>query len=186
MTDAKYPAIVNALLDPKAYSEEVAVVDLLETHISYLFLTGQHVYKVKKPVEFGFLDFTTLEKRRYYCYQEVELNRRIAPEVYLGVTVIREQNGRYTVEGPGQVTEFAVKMLQLPRGRSMNALLDRGQVSEEDVRRLAAKIADFHLRAETGPEITRFGDNITGWRYWRSNPGVFPRPGTMWSTSYSW
>ena len=157
MAEAKHPPLVEALLDPWAYPEPVNAIELAETHISYLFLTGKQVYKVKKPVDFGFLDFTTMEKRRYYCEQEVELNRRMSPEVYLGVVEIREQGGRYSIGGEGTTVEYAVKMLQLPQSRTMSLLLKQGQVTEEQVRRLAVKIADFHRRAATGPEIMRLG-----------------------------
>ena len=153
----KYESIIAALQEPQAYPERVDAVERVETHISHLFMTGEHVYKVKKPVDYGFLDFTTLEKRRYYCHREVELNRRLSPEMYLGVVEIREQSGDLLIEGPGRTVEFAVKMLQLPRERSMSRLLRQGQVSREDVRRLAHKIADFHRVAETGPEITPLG-----------------------------
>ena len=122
-------SLVEALLKPQAYPEEVAAVELVETHISYIFLTGKHVYKVKKPVDYGFLDFTTLEKRHYYCQEEVELNRRLSPEVYLGVSEIRQHQGRYTVDGPGITVEYAVRMRPLPRERAMNLLLQQGQVS---------------------------------------------------------
>jgi aminoglycoside phosphotransferase family enzyme/predicted kinase len=157
MASDQHNALVGSLLRPEAYPGQVSDVELVETYISYLFLTGRHVYKVKKPVDYGFLDFTTLEKRRYYCHQEVELNRRLSPEVYLGVVEIRELNGQYAIEGPGQTVEYAVKMLQLPRHRAMNALLQEDKVSEGDIRRLAARIADFHSRAETSPEISRLG-----------------------------
>lgn len=153
-----YPALVQALLKPQVYPGEVTNVEIVETHISYLFLTGEHVYKVKKPVDYGFLDFTTLDKRRYYCYEELELNRRISPDVYLGVVEIREQDGSYAIDGPGKTVEYAVKMRQLPEERAMKVLLERGEVSDEDMRHFAAKIAGFHSRAKTGPEITRFGD----------------------------
>ena len=153
MTATRYPALVEQLLKPQAYPPGVGAVELIETHISYLFLTGRYVYKVKKPVDYGFLDFTTLEKRHRFCIREVELNRRLSPEVYLGVVEIRQQDGRYAVEGPGRTVEYAVKMLQLPRDRAMSLLLGRGLVSEEDIRHLATKIAEFHDRAETSPEI---------------------------------
>jgi uncharacterized protein len=158
------PALVESLLGPEAYPEQVSNIELVETYISYLFLTGSHVYKVKKPVDYGFLDFTTLEKRRYYCHQEVELNRRLSPDVYLGVVEIREQDGQYTIAGPGQTVEYAVKMLQLPKQRAMNALLREGKVTEGDIRRLTARIADFHRRAETSPEITRLGGLEVVWQ----------------------
>jgi aminoglycoside phosphotransferase family enzyme/predicted kinase len=149
--------LVEGLLRPQAYPDEVSSVELVETHISYVFLTDSHAYKVKKPVDYGFLDFTALEKRRYYCQREVELNRRLSPEVYLGVVEIREQGGQYAVEGPGRTVEYAVKMRRMPKEQAMNALLARGQVSSEDVERLASKIASFHGRAASGPEITRLG-----------------------------
>ena len=77
--------LVEALLDPGAYPHGTRTVEMVETHISFIFFAGDFVYKVKKPVNYGFLDFTTLEKRRHFCRREVELNRRICPEVYLGV-----------------------------------------------------------------------------------------------------
>jgi aminoglycoside phosphotransferase family enzyme/predicted kinase len=157
MATEQQSSLVESLLRPEAYPDQVSDVELVETYISYLFLTGRYAYKVKRPVDYGFLDFTTLEKRRYYCHQEVELNRRLSPEVYLGVVEIREQNGQYTIDGPGQTVEYAVKMLQLPRHRAMNALLRDGEVSEGNIRRLAYRIADFHSHAETSPEIGRLG-----------------------------
>lgn len=147
MNAASYPEMVQALLLPEAYPQGVAGVELVETHVSYLFLTGEHVYKVKKPVDYGFLDFTTVEKRRYFCHQEVALNCRMSPEVYLGVSEVRQHRGRYTVDGPGVTVEYAVKMRQLPRQRAMSLLLQQGQVSPADIRRLVVKIARFHARA---------------------------------------
>ncbi len=153
--------MVQALLQPEAYPPGVDSVELVETHVSWLFLTGRHVYKVKKPVDLGFLDFTTLEQRRHFCQQEVALNRRMSPEVYLGVAEVRRHQGRYSidgpVEGPGATVEYAVRMVQLPRHRALNALLRQGQVSPADIRRLAAKIARFHQRAATSPDIARIG-----------------------------
>ena len=131
---------------------------MVETHISYIFFTDEHVYKVKKPVDYGFLDFTTLAKRRVYCHKEVELNRRISPDVYLGVVEIREQGGLYAVEGPGRTAEYAVKMRRLLRERSMDWLLKQGLVTTEDVDRIATRIARFHHKAQRGPHVTEHGD----------------------------
>ena len=156
-TPEHFARLVAALLQPEAYPDPVERVELVETHISYLFLTGRHVYKVKKPVDFGFLDFTSLDQRRYYCEQEVAVNRRIAPQVYLGVVEIREQGERYAVDGPGVTVEYAVKMLQLPRDLALSVLLPQNRVSEQDIRRLAVKIAEFHRSAATGPEIVAEG-----------------------------
>jgi aminoglycoside phosphotransferase family enzyme len=144
-------------MKPQAYPEGASAVELVETHASYLFLTDRYVYKVKKPVDYGFLDFTSLEKRRYYCNREVELNRRISPDVYLGVVEIRRHPAGYSFAGPGRPVEYAVKMRRLPRGRAMNLLLQRNEVQASDMARLAARIAAFHRRAETGPRIARLG-----------------------------
>ena len=153
-----HPRFVEDLLDAAAYPSEVPPVEMVETHISFIFFAGDYVYKVKKPVDYGFLDFTTLEKRRYYCEREVELNRRISPDVYLGVAEIRERFGRHVVEGPGRTVEYAVKMRRLASGRSLDKLLQGDMVSANDVRRIARMIARFHSKAERGPEIAPHGD----------------------------
>ncbi len=157
------------MLRPHAYPETVAQVSLVQTHISSLFFTGEHVYKVKKPVNYGFLDFTTLTKRRYYCRQEVTLNRRLSPDVYLGVVEVREQNGYLAINGLGRTVEYAVKMRQLPAERSLSALLKTGKVSIGDVQRLGKLVADFHGRAKSTPAITRQGGLVVVNRNVREN-----------------
>ena len=125
--------------------------------MSFVFLTGEYVYKVKKPVNLGYLDYTTLEKRRFFCQQELELNRRLCPEVYLDVVAItRDKEGTH-IEGEGEVTEYAVKMRQLPQPRMMDVLLRSNQVTPEMVTRVAAKLARFHQKAETNSKIAAFG-----------------------------
>ncbi len=151
------PQLVEALLDPGAYPHGTPAVEMIETHISFIFFAGDFVYKVKKPVNYGFLDFTTLEKRRFFCQREVELNRRICPEVYLGVDEIRQQAGRYTLGGPGRTVEYAVKMRRLSPDSSLERLLKAGRVSLQDVERIAARIARFHRQAETGPRVASYG-----------------------------
>ncbi len=159
MTEAQaHPPLVEALLDPDAYPRSNSPVELIETHVSYVFLVDDYVYKVKKPVNYGFLDFTSLEKRRHFCEREVHLNRRLSPEVYLGVREIREEGGRYTLEGPGRTVEYAVEMRRLPPDRSMDSLLRQRRVSPDDIERIAARIARFHHSAKRGPEITSYGD----------------------------
>lgn len=154
-----HPELVEALLRPQAYppEERPERVELVEIHISWLFLTGGYVYKVKKPLDLGFLDFTTLERRRSFCEQEVSLNRRLSPEVYLGVVEIHLGPQGYAVEGSGELVEYAVKMRQLPGDRALRELLRHGDASPEMVPRLAHKVWEFHTGAETGPEITRLG-----------------------------
>jgi len=125
--------------------------------MSFIFLTGEYVYKIKKPVNLGYLDYTTLEKRHLFCHQELELNRRLCPGAYLAVVPIVEEKGGLRIEGQGKAIEYAVKMKQLPQDRMMDVLLPRGQVTLEMVARVAEKLADFHKKAETSREIAAFG-----------------------------
>ncbi len=152
------PPLVRALLRPEAYPHPVSAITLAETHVSYLFFTDDTVYKVKKAVDYGFLDFTTLESRRFYCLEEVRLNSRISPDVYLGVVPIRQQDGEYRVEGPGETVEYAVRMRRLPAERALDRLLRRGELQPGDLRRVAARVARFHREAPTSAEITAHGD----------------------------
>jgi aminoglycoside phosphotransferase family enzyme len=146
----------NALMNPSIYPDRPKRVGFIETHISLLFLTGKHVYKVKKPVNFGFLDFTSLEKRRYFCYQELILNRRLSADIYLDVVEIKDRDGEIFLTGCGRVIEYAVKMKQISEDLLMDSLLDRGMVTPEMVAKVAKKIADFYTRAETNERIQSF------------------------------
>ena len=155
----EFPALLTDLLDPRVYPDRPKKVDLVQTHISALFLTGSHVYKIKKPVNFGFLDFTTLEKRKFYCQQEVDLNRRLSPELYLGVTEIRSHQGSIAIgPGPGEILEYAVLMKQLPPDCTMDRWLARGAITPEHIAQIAARIAEFHAQAAANPEIAAFGE----------------------------
>lgn len=115
----------QALLDPRTYPVPPQRIDFRETHISRLYLTEDVVYKVKKPVDFGFLDFTTLDLRRHFCAEEVRLNRRFAPDTYLGVSAICNSRGRIRIDGDGDVVEYAVRMRLLPQERMLDHLLER-------------------------------------------------------------
>ncbi len=125
--------------------------------MSFIFLTGEYVYKIKKPVNLGYLDYTTLEKRHFFCHQELELNRRLCPGAYLAVVPIVGEKGELRIEGQGKAIEYAVKMKQLPQDRMMDALLPRGQVTLEMVARVAEKLVNFHPKAETNQKIAAFG-----------------------------
>jgi len=154
------PELVKALLEPKAYPEAPQRIELVQTQMSFVFLTDEdeYVYKVKKPVNLGFLDYTTLEKRRFYCQKEVELNRRLCPEVYLGVVPITRDRNNIFVEGKGEIIEYAVKMRRLPQEAMMDVLLVKNQVSPEMITAVAQKLAEFHQRAETNTNISAFGN----------------------------
>ncbi len=123
-------------------------IDLVETHISRVFLVGDEVFKVKKPVDLGFLDFTTLEDREHFCREEVRLNRRTAPDVYKGAVPIRRG---------GEVVEWAVWMRRLPGDATLQARLRDGRLTEPDLFEVARVVADVHARAEGGPAIAQAG-----------------------------
>ena len=106
--------LIEGLSVPSAYPEPAESVEVHQTHISIVFLAGALAYKIKKPVDLGFLDYTTLERRRHFCEEEVRLNRRLAPSVYLGVVPVTRVGDRLRVEGDGSVVEWAVKMERLP------------------------------------------------------------------------
>jgi aminoglycoside phosphotransferase family enzyme/predicted kinase len=151
------PCLIDALSCPAAYPMGAEAVEFHHTHISVVFLAGQYAYKIKKPVNLGFLDFTTLQKRRHFCAEEVRLNRRLAPAVYLGVVPITQTGTAVQVEGPGEAIEWAVKMERLPEEATLQCRLGREQVSPELVEALARRIAAFHSQAESGEHIAAFG-----------------------------
>ncbi|MCD6230415.1 MAG: AAA family ATPase [Dehalococcoidia bacterium] len=153
----KLPPLVESLLKPQAYSHDTRNIQLVQTQMSFLFLTGDYVYKVKKPVNLGYLDYSTLEKRRYFCHQELELNRRLCPHAYLEVAPIVQQDTEFHVDGTGNIVEYTVKMKQLPQERMMDVLLTQGKVTSEMISQVAKKLAHFHHKAHTGPEIAAFG-----------------------------
>ncbi len=149
--------VIQALLDPGAYPHPAPKITHLQTHISHILLTGGLVYKIKKPVDFGFLDFTTLAKRRYFCFQEVALNRRLTKGIYLGVVKITRDGGRPVINGKGRVLEYAVLMKEMPQERMMNRLLVENKVSEKDIRALVRNLVPFYRRARTGKGINPYG-----------------------------
>lgn len=133
-------------------------VEHIQTHSSHVFLLGDEVLKIKKPVDFSFLDYSTLEKRQLFCRREVELNRRFSPEVYLGVVALfRGADGRLCRDGEGDPVEYAVRMRRLPARAMMSRRLAAGDIREAEMEALAEGLASFYERAETGPEIARFG-----------------------------
>ena len=143
-------ALIEHLRSPDAYPHPVGDVEVIQTHASVVFLAGEFAYKIKKPVDFGFLDFSTVARRRHFCQREVELNRRLAPDVYLGVV---------PVGGPDS-EELAVKMVRLPDEATFAAKVCRGELTEADVRGLARRLAAFHRTAIAHAETAthaRFG-----------------------------
>jgi aminoglycoside phosphotransferase family enzyme/predicted kinase len=151
------PRLLEALTDPAAYPYPVEAVEVRQTHISAVFLAGPFVYKVKKPVAPGFLDFGTLDKRLHFCREEVRLNRRLAPDVYLGVVPVVQTPAGVRLEAEGELVEWAVKMRRLPDEATLLERLRRGAVDARLVEAVARRIAAFHRGAETDDRIASFG-----------------------------
>ena len=153
-----HPKLVDTMSRPDFYPHRPEQVELIQTHISYIFIAGNYVYKVKKPVDFGFLDFTTLEKRKFYCREELRLNRRLAPAVYLEVVEIGEDAGGNIVLGiPDRIVEYAVKMIKIPQDGMLKTLLHKGNVDRSIMDVIARKLVRFHRDAATGGAIDEIG-----------------------------
>ncbi len=155
--------LVASLQDPKCYSHPVSQVTVVETHISWVLLTGRYVYKIKKPVLFSFVDFSTIEKRRWFCEEEVRLNKRLAPELYLGVVSITGSPSDPHMDGDGSPFEWAVKMKQFPPDQEFHHLLETGNLHESVVGQLARDIGTFHGRIESAGDPLSYGEPDRVW-----------------------
>jgi aminoglycoside phosphotransferase family enzyme/predicted kinase len=145
------------LLQPAVYEHPVTEIQLIETHISWVVLTGSYVYKIKKPVNLGFLDFSTLEKRRFCCNEEIRLNSRLAAEIYLDVVAITGTPGQPVLQGDGQVIEYAVKMVQFPQQAQLDNMLTEGRLGNTHIDAIAEMVAKFHQAIDSAPADSEFG-----------------------------
>jgi len=160
--------VVEALMKPEAYDEQPGRIELTQTHISFVFLTRNFVYKVKKAVNFGFLDFTTLEKRRFFCEKELELNKRLCRGMYLEVVPINRSNV-IKIKGEGETVEYAVKMKRMPQEKMMSNLLEEKKLDCKLIDAIAKIIAGFHSKAETNARISEFGSMAVIETNWKEN-----------------
>ena len=150
--------IIDDLQDPAALPEKAEKVEVIQTHISIVFVAGAFVYKIKKPVDFGFLDFSTLDKRRFFCRQEVTLNRRLSEGIYLDVLPVTFDGHRHRImEAPGRIVEYAVKMKRIPDEVLMKTLFDTGGLTAAHLSKVADILARFHQGALGTPDIGVFG-----------------------------
>lgn len=152
-----HATLVEAMKEPGFYDHPVASVSYQQTHISSLFMTGDHVYKLKKPVDFGFLDFTTAELRRQCCEQELKLNRRLAPSVYQRVTPITCEHGQPSLDGAGEVVDWVVVMRQLDHQLLGPAVLAAGELSADKIDAVVDIMVPFYQHAATGPGVDEYG-----------------------------
>lgn len=150
--------LVEILKRPETYTEQIAYeIKHIQTHISHVFLTGKFAYKIKKPVNFGFLDFSTLEKRKFYCEKELELNRRMSPDMYLEVVRLTEKNGKIEFNGKGDVVEYALKMKQIPQKYIMTRLIKEKKIDNLTIVKIAEILNKFYNEARTDSYINSFG-----------------------------
>lgn len=147
-------AKVAALSAPQAYPEPPAAIDIVETHMSWVFLTPDRVYKLKKPFQRSFVDLGTVAARRHNCLEEVRLNRRLAPETYLGaLALVCERHGNLRLDGQGRVADWLVEMRRLPQHRMLDAALAENAVTSADIAKVARRLIRFYQAApaEVGP-----------------------------------
>jgi hypothetical protein len=145
-------ALIDALQNPALFPHPVEEIRVIQTHISWVLLTGPYAYKIKKPVDFGFLDFTTLEARRHFCEEELRLNKRSTDELYLEVLPITGSEAAPTLGGDGEPIEWALKMRQFPQTQLLAEVQARGELTSAHIDALARQIAEFHLVAPRVPD----------------------------------
>ena len=158
MVSASIPSLVKQMLRPEFYPHPVSEnIQLVQTHISYILLTGEYAYKIKKPVNFKFLDFSTLEKRSHYCQEELRLNQRGAAQLYLEVLPIIKNGDSYSFSLEGEIVEYALKMKQFPESGLLGNMLERDELGESHIKELGKIVASYHTKNQTNEYIRSFG-----------------------------
>src|ERR1700688_2785042 len=139
------------MLRPSAFPHSVTRLNMRETNISWVILTGPFAYKIKKSLQLAFIDTSTLAQRRHLCEEELRLNRRLAADLYLDVVAITREAGGVCIDGHGPIVEYAVRMRQFEASQELLALLERGEVSQHELVDLAQRLAQFHETAAKAP-----------------------------------
>ncbi len=150
--------LIAALMEPAAYPEPTGRVDLIQTHISWVFITDGFAYKVKKPVDLGFLNFTTLRRRHHYLQEELSPQPPPLSRDLPGGPAHHGSRGRVRVGGPGPPVDYALKMVRMPQDRMMDEVADRGELRQEHLDRIIARLVPFYEQAATGPRINKYGE----------------------------
>ncbi len=155
------PEWMETMLAPTTFEKFISSpaqeVKLIQTHISYVFLAGDRVFKIKKPVDFGFLDFSTLEKRKEFCHAELRLNQRLCPDIYLEVVPLTSEQGGFELNGTGEVVEWVLVMRRMPEEGLMNRLLDQDLVDQEDIQEIVNRLVPFYASADSSQEVREMG-----------------------------
>lgn len=155
---------IAALLTPANYEHPIDRLDLVETHISWVILTGPYAYKIKKPVNFGFLDFSTLANRRHFCEEELRLNQRLAPEIYIEVIPVRGSEAAPHFSGTDEIIDYAVRMREFPQTAQLDRLLQAGQLQTAYLDAIAENVAHFHLAIAKADAASAYGEPQVVWQ----------------------
>ncbi|PYK16162.1 MAG: phosphotransferase [Verrucomicrobia bacterium] len=155
--DRQSQELTAFLESPASYSHKPTEVRAIQTHISWVFIASPFVFKVKKPVNLGFLDFSTLEKRHYFCQREIELNRRLCPEIYLDAVPVYQTDSGFSFKPPGKIVDYAVKMKELPHGCFLNELLEKNLVGEKEINRVISTLDRFYQAETPTSKIEQWG-----------------------------
>ena len=149
--------LIQFLLSPSSYPHSPSRVKYIQTHASDVFIIAPYVYKIKKPVDFGFLDYSTLEKRKFFCEREIELNRKLCCNTYLSVEKISKKDGAFKLGAGDETIEYAVKMNLLPEEFFLHTLLKKDLVHKADFSRIARKLADYYSNQVPRGDISKYG-----------------------------
>jgi len=149
--------IFEYLQKPELYGNDNKKAEIIQTHISFVVLTDKYVYKIKKPVDFGFLDFSTLEKRKFFCEEEIRLNKRLCPEIYLEIVTLNYLDDKLSINGPGKIVDYAVKMKQFSQDNIMTSKLKQGEIDVDDIDKMVDILVEFYNKSDRNPEIDKFG-----------------------------
>jgi len=151
----------TSLLDPAAYPHNVESTEVVETHISWIYLTGSYAYKIKKPVDLGFLDFTSLDSRRHYCMEELRLNRRLCPDLYLQVLPVTKSDDGISIGGKGDIIDYAVQMEQFDRNGELDRMLREHRLLPRHIDMVYREVSAFHQDTPPTPPDSPWGTPAT-------------------------
>ncbi len=157
MSEQNLPGYIQYLQQENSYPHPAADISLVQTHISFVLLAGDFVYKWKKPVDFGFLNFSTLEKRKYYCEQELELNRRLCPDLYKEIITVNQDGDSFSLNGAGDVVEYGILMDRMPEERMMGKVMAAGELGHEHLDAIIDRLVPFYQSAAGDAAIQEFG-----------------------------
>lgn len=171
--------LVKSMQQPDRYDDSVEKVDVLQTHMSWILLAGRYAYKIKKPVDLGFADFSSLDQRRHYCVEELRVNRRLAPHLYLDVVTITGDFETPQLDGKGDAIEYAVKMKRFPQSELLPRVLERGDLSYRHLEELARAVARFHGNVDVDNASGPYGTPDSVWAPMAANFEHFEREANL-------